>query len=99
MLRAFKALNADDFGDGKSLADTGLDKPEATVTVQLKDDAEAHELLVGKRVDRDQPLGQARPTTTRSTRSRASRRTGRPPRARSSSRRADAGAPDAGKKK
>ena len=40
MLRAYKALNAEDFGDGKSLADTGLDKPEATVTVHLKDDAE-----------------------------------------------------------
>ena len=60
MLRAYKALNADDFGDGKSLADTGLDKPEATVTVHLKDGAEAPELLVGKVVHRHQPLGQAR---------------------------------------
>ena len=60
MLRALKALNADDFGDGKSLADTGLDKPEATVTVHLKDDAEAPELLVGGVVDRHEPLGQAR---------------------------------------
>jgi Domain of unknown function (DUF4340) len=47
MLRALKALNAEDFGDGKSLADTGLEKPEATVTVHLKDDAKAAELLVG----------------------------------------------------
>ncbi len=47
MLRALKALNAEDFGDGKSLAETGLDKPEATVTVHLKDDAKAPELLVG----------------------------------------------------
>jgi hypothetical protein len=48
MLRAYKALNADDFGDGKSLADTGLDKPEATVTVELKDGAGKYTLLVGK---------------------------------------------------
>jgi hypothetical protein len=48
LLRAFKALNADDFGDGKSLADTGLDKPEATVTFHLKDDAKQYEILVGK---------------------------------------------------
>jgi hypothetical protein len=48
MLRAYKALNADDFGDGKSLADTGLDKPEATATIQLKDNAGTYTLLVGK---------------------------------------------------
>jgi len=48
MLRAYKALNADDFGDGKSLADTGLDKPDATVTIVLKDGAGKYELLVGK---------------------------------------------------
>jgi Domain of unknown function (DUF4340) len=48
MLRAYKALNADDFGDGKSLAETGLDKPEATVRIRLKDDAKTYELLVGK---------------------------------------------------
>lgn len=48
MLRAYKGLTADDFGDGKSLADTGLDKPEATVTIELKDGAGKYELLVGK---------------------------------------------------
>jgi hypothetical protein len=48
MLRAYKALNADDFGDGKSLADTGLDKPESTVTITLKDGAGTYQLLVGK---------------------------------------------------
>jgi hypothetical protein len=48
MLRAYKALNADDFGDGKSLAETGLDKPDATVTIQLKDNAGTYTLLVGK---------------------------------------------------
>jgi len=64
MLSAFKALNADDFGDGKPLADTGLDKPEAQVTFQLKDDPNApYTLFVGgvasgtnryaKRPDRD----------------------------------------------
>jgi hypothetical protein len=47
MLRAYKGLMADDFGDGKSLADTGLEKPQATVTIHLKDDAKTFELLVG----------------------------------------------------
>jgi hypothetical protein len=45
-LRAFKGLSADDFGDGKTAADTGLDKPEATVTVTS--DGKTYELLVGK---------------------------------------------------
>ncbi len=45
-LRAFKGLSADDFGDGKTVADTGLDKPEATVTVTA--DGKTYELLVGK---------------------------------------------------
>jgi hypothetical protein len=64
MLRAYRGLNADDFGDDKSGADTGLDKPEATVTVQLKDGAGSYELAIGKpaagtnrwakRADRDQ---------------------------------------------
>jgi len=48
MLRAAKALTADDFGDGKSLADTGLDKPDATLTIVLKDGAGRYDLLVGK---------------------------------------------------
>ena len=47
MLRALKGLSAEDFGDGKSPADTGLDKPEGTVTVRLKDDEKSPELLVG----------------------------------------------------
>jgi|HubBroStandDraft_6_1064221.scaffolds.fasta_scaffold16452_2 hypothetical protein len=47
MLRAYKALAADDFGDGKSLAETGLEKPAATVTIHLKDDAKTYQLLVG----------------------------------------------------
>ena len=48
MLRVFKALNADDFGDGKSVADTGLDKPDATVSIVLKDGAGKYDVLVGK---------------------------------------------------
>jgi hypothetical protein len=48
MVRAYKGLNAEDFGDGKSLAETGLDKPEATATILLKDNAGKYEMLVGK---------------------------------------------------
>ncbi len=48
MLKTYKALNADDFGDGKSLGDTGLDKPDATVTIVLKDGAGKYDLMVGK---------------------------------------------------
>jgi hypothetical protein len=33
MLRAFRNLSADDFGDGKTAEETGLDKPEATVSI------------------------------------------------------------------
>ncbi len=44
----FKNLNAEDFGDGKTPADTGLDAPESTVTVQLKDGAGKYALKVGK---------------------------------------------------
>lgn len=47
-VRAFKALNAEDFGDGKSPADTGLDNPDATVTINLKDNAGKYVLKVGK---------------------------------------------------
>jgi hypothetical protein len=47
-LRTFKSLTADDFGDNKSLADTGLDKPESTVAIQLKDNAGRFVLKVGK---------------------------------------------------
>jgi hypothetical protein len=48
LLRHYKALTADDFGDGKSVADTGLDKPEATISIVLKDGAGKYDLLVGK---------------------------------------------------
>lgn len=45
---AFKALNADDFADGKTPADTGLDAPDSTVTILLKDNAGKYVLHVGK---------------------------------------------------
>jgi len=47
-VRAFKALTADDFGDGKKPNDVGLDEPESKVTVQLKDNAGKFVLKVGK---------------------------------------------------
>ncbi|MBX3199059.1 MAG: DUF4340 domain-containing protein [Labilithrix sp.] len=46
-VRAFKALTADDFGDGKTTAETGLDAPDSTVTVQLKDNAGKFVVKVG----------------------------------------------------
>jgi Domain of unknown function (DUF4340) len=48
LLRAYKGLNADDFGDDKSLADTGLDKPEGQVTISVTGESKPLELLVGK---------------------------------------------------
>ena len=51
MLRAFKNLNADDFGDAKDLATSGLDKPEengGVVHIKLKDNAGDLTLKVGK---------------------------------------------------
>lgn len=39
LLRAFKALNADDFGDDKKKADVGLETPLATLTITLDDGA------------------------------------------------------------
>jgi Domain of unknown function (DUF4340) len=47
MLRAFKTLNADDFGDNKSDAEVGLDKPAALVTITPKEGAPI-KLSVGK---------------------------------------------------
>ncbi|MGD0673960.1 MAG: DUF4340 domain-containing protein [Polyangiaceae bacterium] len=47
-LRTYKSLNADDFGDGKSTAETGLDKPEAEVTIHVNGESKALELSVGK---------------------------------------------------
>ena len=47
-VRAFKALTADDFGDKKTAAETGLDEPESKVTIQLKDNAGKFVVKVGK---------------------------------------------------
>lgn len=44
---AFKNLMAEDFGDGKPASDTGLDAPEETVTLKMKDGA-THTLKIGK---------------------------------------------------
>jgi hypothetical protein len=48
MLRAFKNLTAEDFGDGKTPAETGLDKAEAQVTFHLNGDPSTVDLAVGK---------------------------------------------------
>jgi hypothetical protein len=45
---AFKSLSATDFGDGKPVSETGLDAPESTVTILLKDNAGKYVLHVGK---------------------------------------------------
>jgi hypothetical protein len=47
MLRAYRLLSADDFGDDKSPAETGLDKP-SVVAFTLKDDGGVLKLDVGK---------------------------------------------------
>jgi hypothetical protein len=47
-VRAFKTLNAEDFGDGKTTADTGLDTPDATIKITLKDNAGNYALKIGK---------------------------------------------------
>src|SRR5262249_47016861 len=47
-VRAFKNLTADDFGDGKTTADTGLDDPDSKVTIKLKDGAGTYAFRVGK---------------------------------------------------
>jgi hypothetical protein len=47
-LRVYHDLDADEFADGKTLEETGLDKPEATLSVVLKDGAGKYDLLLGK---------------------------------------------------
>ncbi|HEY3594771.1 MAG TPA: DUF4340 domain-containing protein [Polyangiaceae bacterium] len=54
MLRAYRLLSADDFGDDKTPADTGLDKP-AVVAFTMKDNGGTIKMNVGK----------ATPTSTR----------------------------------
>ena len=47
-IRNLKSLSAEDFADGKSAAETGLDNPEAKVTIALKDGAGKYTLKIGK---------------------------------------------------
>jgi len=47
MVRAYRVLSADDFGDDKSPAETGLDKP-AVVAFTLKDNGGVVKVMVGK---------------------------------------------------
>lgn len=47
MIRAYKGLNATDFGDGKQPSDVGLAEPAATVTIELKGGSGKHVLKVG----------------------------------------------------
>jgi hypothetical protein len=48
LLRAYKALSAIDFGDGKQRAEAGLAPAEASVTIELKGGTGVHKLEVGK---------------------------------------------------
>ena len=50
LLRAYKALNADGFGDDKSVSDAGLDEPAATLTITL-DDGGKRVLYVGSNAE------------------------------------------------
>jgi hypothetical protein len=47
VVRAMKVLNAESFPQGKSPADTGLDKPQGTISVTLKDGAGTYTIKVG----------------------------------------------------
>ncbi len=46
LLRAYKSLNASGFGDGKTLAEVGLEKPAAKLVITLEDGSK-RELLFG----------------------------------------------------
>jgi Domain of unknown function (DUF4340) len=50
-LNSIKSLQAEDFGDGKSPGETGLDAPEETVTVRMKDGSMSM-LKIGKPADK-----------------------------------------------
>lgn len=50
-VRVMKSLQAENFGDGKSLEDAGLDKPEAEVEITLKDNGGTYKLAVGKKAE------------------------------------------------
>ena len=55
VVNAFKNLMAEDFGDGKP--DTGLDAPEETVTIKMKDGA-THVLKIGKPAEKSSHYAQ-----------------------------------------
>ena len=57
LVGAFKSLVAEDFGDGKSPAETGLDTPDETVTMKMKDGA-THVLKIGKTADKSSHYAQ-----------------------------------------
>jgi hypothetical protein len=48
LIRAFKVISAEDFGDGKSQAETGLDTPAAHVVFHLTGESATPEMYVGK---------------------------------------------------
>jgi len=48
LLKDLHAVNAEDFGDGKPGSETGLDSPEATITISFKDNAPKVVLKIGK---------------------------------------------------
>lgn len=50
LLRAYKALNANEFGDGKQLSDVGLEEPLGKLVITL-DDGAKRELLVGSNAE------------------------------------------------
>lgn len=47
LIRAYKALNASNFGDGKQLSEVGLENPAATLTLKLKDESAKYVIQVG----------------------------------------------------
>ncbi len=51
LLRAYKALNAADFGDGKQASEVGLDPARATLTLKQKDGKPALVIAVGSQAD------------------------------------------------
>jgi Domain of unknown function (DUF4340) len=51
LLRAYKALSAIDFGDGKQPAELGLTAPAAVVTIELKGGTGVHVLKVGSNAE------------------------------------------------
>lgn len=51
LLRAFKALNAADFGDGKALSAVGLEPAKGQLTIKLKEGKATHVISVGDKAD------------------------------------------------